>query len=262
MIICWAGLAATLSLALYYRNQSIHFEQKWHEAMAGIPVQQPSNREDTPKDWSREMRTSQQQVAPQSPLRTESREGAKGSPPPAVGAGIIRRDPENRARTRPRGEDWMTALQTNDPVRYEALQKRRQEAKVRAETAYAEATNYFMFRDTHNMTEADMEEYIRMLTLLEETRALTQQMQNGLPPEDRRPTMSAVRSNMVALTPLLNNERDQEFFDLAVTMGHSAADAESMVTYINQINSNTSLRVIFPDMPRRGPPDGFPGPRP
>ena len=156
----------------------------------------------------------------------------------------------------------MSAFQTNDPVRYEAFQKRRQEAKERAESAYSQATNYFMFRDTQNMTDADMETYIRMLTLLEETRAMTQQMQSGLPPEERRPTMSAIRSNLVALTPLLNNERDQEIFDLAVTMGHTSADAESMVTYVNQIASNTSLRVIFPDLPRRGPPDGFPGPRP
>jgi len=263
IIVCIVGLAATSGLALYYRNQAISFEQQWQAATALSPAAQPTDGDRANlKERSHEARAIRPESSTLSPSRTESQGRVKDSPPTVTAPGAALPDPGNQAGPRRRGEDWMAAFQTNDPVRYEAFQKRRQEAKERAETAYAQATNYFMFRDTQNMTDADMEEYTRMLTLLEQTRAMTQHMQSGLPPEERRPTMSAIRSNLVALTPLLNNERDQEIFDLAVTMGHTSADAESIVTYVNQISSNTSLRVIFPDLPRRGPPDGFPGPRP
>lgn len=263
IIVCVVALAASTGLALYYRSQAIRFEQQWQAATALSPAAQPTDDDRANfKARSHETRALRPESSPSSPSRTESRGGVKEAPPAGTAPRTAPRDPENRPGSRRRGEDWISALQTNDPVRYEAFQKRRQEAKERAETAYAQATNYFMFRDTKNMSDADMEEYIRMLTLLEETRAMTQHMQAGLPPEERRPTMSAIRSNLVALTPLLNNERDQEIFDLAVTMGHTSADAESMVTYVNQITSNTTLRVIFPDLPRRGPPDGFQGPRP
>jgi hypothetical protein len=66
---------------------------------------------------------------------------------------------------------------------------------------------------------------------------------------------------MVALAPLLANERDREFYDLAVEMGHKQSEAADFVVYVNQIMDNTSLRSIFP-FGMRGPMSGAPRPPP
>jgi len=137
----------------------------------------------------------------------------------------------------------------------------------RASNAWDQTSDYFVNRDTTTMAEQEMAEYQRMVALLDETRLLSLQLQSGLPPDDRWQVMSSVRSNLVALSPLLNNERDREYRDLAVGMGLSAADAASFVDYVNQIASNTSVRTIFPGLGRRGmprgrPPGGPPGPPP
>jgi hypothetical protein len=170
-------------------------------------------------------------------------------------------------RFRRRDLDWIENLRTNDPQRYEEFQRRRQEMQQRASNAWDQTSDYFVNRDTTTMAEQEMAEYQRMVALLDETRLLSLQLQSGLPPDDRWQVMSSVRSNLVALSPLLNNERDREYRDLAVGMGLSAADAASFVDYVNQIASNTSVRTIFPGlgrggMPRGIPPGGPPGPPP
>ena len=101
-----------------------------------------------------------------------------------------------------------------------------------------------------------MEEYSRFVSMLDETRALALQLRAGVPPDQRWQVISAVRSNMTALAPLLNNERDRELFDLATAMGQDAANAAAWVGYVNQITSNTPVRNIFPDMMRGGPWEG------
>ena len=156
---------------------------------------------------------------------------------------------------RRRGADWIENLKTNDPVRYAAIQQRRQVMQQDAQDAWGRSFDYFLGRDTSNMAEQDLEEYGRMMNLLDETRTLALQLQN-VPPEDRREVMSAVRSNIVVLTPLLNNERDRELYDMSLATGQDTAKAASTVGYVNQIISNTSVRSIFPNLPRGGFLDG------
>jgi hypothetical protein len=97
-----------------------------------------------------------------------------------------------------------------------------------------------------------------MVSLLNDTWALTRRMQSGVPPEERRQVMSNMHSNIMVLTPLLNNERDRELYDMAMGLGHSDADAASVVQYVNQIVSNTSVRTLIPGGGRGGfhPPGG------
>lgn len=261
-VVCLTGFAGASALALYYRAQALGFERKWRQLAAVYRASQaapPANRgpvREEEVEWGDEV-----PAGILSPAMSAA--PAVAEPEPAgTQINMPRGGPEDRRGSPRWGGDWLAGVRTNDPARYEAMQKRREKARQQADNAYAGATNYFLYRDTQNMSDSDKEEFLRMLTLLQETRTMIQQMQAGLPPEDRRTAMSTVRSNIVELTPLLNSERDQEMFDLAVSMGHSETEADRMVAYIKQIASNTSLRVIFPDLPHRGRSEGPPAPRP
>ena len=252
--VCLAGLLAGAGIAWHYRNRALDFERKWRQVAALYRAREAADRD--PDNHDAEETGPLPGMDIEIPAQVnEPLPGAgpqEGVTPRPVDVEQGRRDTEGQAGGRRRMEDWIANFRTNDPARYEAMQKRRQEALDRAESAYAGATNYFLYRDTRNMSEAGKEDFLRMLSLMQETRAVIEQMQAGLPPDERRLAISTVRSNLVALTPLLDQERDQEMFDLAISMGHNEAEADRMVAYVKQITSNTSLRVIFPDLPRRG----------
>jgi hypothetical protein len=148
----------------------------------------------------------------------------------------------------------MENLRTSDPQRYEEMQKRRQEMQQRVQDAWTQKTNYFMNRETSAMSDAELEEYTTMITLLEETWKLSQRMRADLSHDERHEVMSALRSNMVVLAPLIDNERNREYYDLATAMGHNEEEASAFVGYVNQITSNTSLRAILPGVMRGGAP--------
>jgi hypothetical protein len=102
------------------------------------------------------------------------------------------------------------------------------------------------------MDREEQDEYFTMMELLTEASFLNQQLQSELPPEVRRQFSQTLRSNVVAVLPLLENERDREYYDVAIAFGHSEEDAATMVSCINQITSNTSLRAILPGLRGRG----------
>lgn len=252
------GLLAVGASALYYRGRTIALERDLCE-LNSIRVSEPAREAVAPAIlWG----TGQTAAAG---VRTEWAPPASAAdrlPPPATVASSEDasspaappvRDPAAFWR---RGEEWMSALKTNDPALYESIQARREEMKDRAKTAFASATNYFLCRDTTRMSDAEAEEFSLLIMLLEETRALSLKARAELSSDERWQTMSAIRSNVVVLAPLLENERDRELYDMAVAMGQNPTTAVQMVDYVNQITSNTSLRAIFPDLPRGRPP-GF-----
>ena len=165
---------------------------------------------------------------------------------PVTGATPDRAETAEQERPRRRGSEWLEELKTSDPERYEAIQKWRQDIQANMQNAWAQKTNYFTNRDTSKMTEAEFEEYSLMVKLMNETWTLGQKMQAGVQPEERYQVMFTIHSNMVALGPLLENERDREFRDLAIGMGQTENQAMEFVGYANQILSNTSVRSIFP----------------
>jgi hypothetical protein len=250
------SLLGTSSLALYYRHQAAYFEREWSAVVKQLGAEPATSAEPILRNASApqmnannaELSQTRRQEPAQQPAEKEKLALASTVTPPPVSS-----DPNPPRR---RGADWLENLRTSDPKRYEEIQQRRQEMQQRAQDAWVQGTNYFMNRDTSKMSDPEMEEYNKMVTLLSQTRELSQQLQSDVPPEVRREIMFNVRSNMTALTPLLNNERNREYYDLAVNMGHSEEDAGTIVEYINQITSNTSLRVILPGIMRgRGPDD-------
>jgi hypothetical protein len=248
-------LLITSSLALYYQHQSAYFQREWNAAVAqlGTITAEPATRtmKSQLKTSAAQTNSNDANLIGTSRWEVEQRPADKDKPTPTPAVTTSQRsaDPQQSRR---RGSDWMENLRTNDPTRYEEVQQRRQEMQKSAENAWSQTTDYFMNRDTSSMGEQDMQEYNQMMTLLGEIWTLRQQLQSDLPRDDRRQVMSTVRSNIVALTPLLDNERNREFYDLAVNMGQSASDAVTFVRYADQITSNTSLRAIFPQGAMRG----------
>jgi hypothetical protein len=258
-------LTLTTSLAVYYRGQARHFEGQWSWAVAqlgkmpAVPAAAPSFHVPTPEPRPKPAAVSNATPAIVQRPAVEAQAEPGAVPAPAfVAAAPPAPDGQRGGR---RGADWLSNLRTNDPQRYEEMQQRRKDFEERVQSAWARSTNYFMSRDTSKMSEPDLQDYSRMISLLDETRTLSDRLQSGVAPEERRQMFAAVRSNMVALTPLLDNERNKEYYDLAVAMGSDEKRAAEFVGYVNQIASNTSVRNIFPALGRGGPggPGGGPG---
>ena len=229
------------SLAFYYRSQAARVQRQYSAALeqldqmaaaarvVPVPAVEPgATRHRLPP-------SPEPQVG-----MTAVPEAVAGVPPPAP-------KPSDRGR-RGSPESWVEAFRTNDPPRYAEFQQRRQEMQQRMQAAWNQSSNYFMSRDTSKMPQAEFEEYNTMTLLLSQAASLNQQLQSGLAPEVRQQVASELRSNIVAVAPLLENERNREYFDAAVAMGQSEQDAATMVAYINQITSNTSMRAILPGM--------------
>lgn len=268
----WVGLGVmvltTSSLALYYRSQAVSFEREYRAALGRadrMAAAAATAETDGARDDRMSRRVSPVKAMDVAPPPVPSRDPAMptleaGKTMPIVAAPPPARAPEGE-RSRRRPSDWMENLRTNDPQRYAEFQQRRQAMQQTMQNAWVQATNYFMSRDTSKMAQAELQEYNTMLTLLSEAGSLNRQLQSGLPPEVRQQVATQLRSNIVAVIPLLDKERNREYFDAAIAMGQSEEDATTLVTYINQITSNTTLRAILPGvrmggMPGGGPPRG------
>ena len=259
-------LAATSSLALHYRSRAIHYQRAYGAAMARLD--RLASEQVVPSPVAPRVEIARQAPAPPRPAGVEirplparppeSQVAEKDATAASASVALPPRPPEpDRMRRRP--ADWMENLRTNDPQRYADFQQRRQEMQQNMQNAWVQTTNYFMNRDTSKMTQPEFDEYSTMVTLLDQTWALNQQLQAGLPADARRQVMTDLRSNVVALAPLLDNERNREYYDMSVAMGQGEDAAATMVSYINQITSNTSLRVILPGV-RMGRMPGGPPP--
>ncbi|MEI6168756.1 MAG: hypothetical protein WCS52_16365 [bacterium] len=229
------------SLAFYYRSQAAHVQRQYSAALDQLDQMAAAARV-VPVPAVEPGATGHR--LPPSP---ESQAGVTAVPEAVAGVLPPAPKPPDRGR-HGSPESWMEAFRTNDPPRYAEFQQRRQEMQQRMQAAWNQSSNYFMSRDTSKMPQAEFEEYNTMTLLLSQAASLNQQLQSGLPPEVRQQVASELRSNIVAVAPLLENERNREYFDAAVAMGQSEQDAATMVAYINQITSNTSMRAILPGM--------------
>jgi len=257
-----AGLVVGSSLALYYRQQAADYEQQWQAAskeLARLAAMPPSAPDAPPEVKTPTIHWNPRANSAPSPSREPEPQTAEKSPTPPANETPPPRPAESNRFGR-RGADWMENLRTNDPQRYAEFQQRRQERQENMQNAWMQATNYFMNRDTSKMTQADAEEYNTMISLLGQAWTLNQQLQAGLPPEERQQVMSDLRSNVTAIVPLLDSERNREYYDMAVAMGQSQDAAVALVNAVNQITSNTSLRTILPGIRVGGGPGGPGGP--
>ena len=255
------ALLATSSLALYYRHQVIELQLQRKQDAAKSP---PGGIASAPAAQERNVRREPRTVHSgdnANIVRSHRRDldgpsaqsdGSLVQPPAgAVPETAVPRAPDAEQPGR-RGTNWLEGLRTSDPARYEEMQLRREALLQQAQDAWTQTSEHLMHRDTSKMSDSEVQEYGTMLKLLDQTKVLSEILQGGLPPEERQPVVSALRSNVVALAPLLENERNREYYDLAVAMGHNTQDASAFVGYVNQIASNTSLRAMLPPGAMRG----------
>lgn len=141
---------------------------------------------------------------------------------------------------------WLEDLQTEDPERYEQIVRRREEMRQRVNDSFARKAAHFLYRDTGNMDEMEFEEYEHMLGLLSDTWRLAEQMQNPeLERSERWEIGREVMANVRELTPMLEAERDREFYELALQLGYDESSAIDFVDYINDMIEVSTFGSIW-----------------
>lgn len=246
----------SLSLAFYYRRQTVHLRSQLAAAIAmvgstpagsdvvppaqefparavtrgTIPAQGRAWGDASPRGKSAVLEQVPSEGAPQADPVDDAPPDSVEEPAPMV-------PPEAREETRVRRLEEVMV---------------KQQAQQQIEEAWNRTTNYFESRKTQGMTQEQLAEYNRMMTLLNETWMLKQSSKGRTRAGDRRDAAYAVESNLTVLAVMLENERTQEYRQLALAMGKSEQEATEFAGYINQIASNTSLRAIFPDISGRG----------
>ncbi len=154
---------------------------------------------------------------------------------------------EERRPWRDRGA-WLEQIKESDPKRYEEIQERRKEARENMQRSIAEQADYYLGRDTSTMEEDEFEEYEEMLILLDETWRMAELMQSDLPWEERRPIRRTMRDNMEQLAPLMDTERDNEFYQIGLDFGYTTSEAAEFTEYLNGVIEVTSMRSLYEGM--------------
>ncbi|MBU0678295.1 MAG: hypothetical protein KJ626_09250 [Verrucomicrobia bacterium] len=151
--------------------------------------------------------------------------------------------------------DWLDRIKEEDPERYQEILKQREESRQRMREGFAKKAAHFLDRDKSSMSEDEAAEYQHMLTLLDRTWSLAEQLRGDIPREDRRPLMHEMRDNIVELTPMLDAQRDREFYEIGLDFGYAEDEAVQFVEYLNGIVDVTSMRSFFENMHRGPPPE-------
>lgn len=247
-------LAATSSLAIYYRTELVRLKREGKQA-----EHQPASTGESPGKVVTKNTVEGRAPEAVKPAARPAPEATPATPSAAEAAATEPQSADSRRaaaeamdRARRVGTAWLETMRSNNPAWFDAFQQRRREMQERAETAWVNTMDYFSSRDTTYMSEKDFDEYNQMMTVIEQTRDLATRLQAELPHEERHEVMRSVWSNMFVLSPMLEREKDRELYDMARAMGHNSSEAASMVTYVNQIASNTSMNAIFPGPSPRG----------
>ncbi|HMP74434.1 MAG TPA: hypothetical protein PKE55_14345 [Kiritimatiellia bacterium] len=151
-------------------------------------------------------------------------------------------EPRQPREPRPSWEDQLQSIRENDPERYAEIIARREEARREVNDAFARKAAHFLNRDTSLMTDQDAEDYNLMLELLHETWVLADRMREVSSIDEGRELRRELMERTSLLRPLLREQRDREFNDLARQLGYDDQGAREFVAYINEMLDITSLR--------------------
>ena len=162
----------------------------------------------------------------------------------------------------PERRSWMEDLQANDPERYKEIMERREQARQAARYDIAKKAAHFLQRPPGNLSDEEETQYAYMMELLTDSLKLTEQLDAGLPGEDRREISRSLRENMRELSPLLEAERGKEFYQVGKDLGYSDTDAEAFSAYLTEVVDLTSVSSIFRNAMRGGGGWGGGGPPP
>ncbi len=252
----WAIMGVILGVALvalasaaHYRGTAASLREAYREARIELdaleeelevlhrvaPARDRAARSGRPvsvsADWESPESAGEVEVAPRPDERVEAAQ------PLSTPEGTEDTEPQDRRR-------WLERLAETDPERYAEIQERREAARHRVRESFAQKTAHFLYRDRDTLTDDERREYDYMLSLLGETWMLVEQLQDGDVP-DRREARRELRQNMRTLRPMLERERDREFFDMAVQLGYDEQGANEFVDYVNEMIDITSFGSLW-----------------
>lgn len=142
-------------------------------------------------------------------------------------------------------QSWLENLRTSDPENYQQLMERREAARQAARYEIAKRAARYIHRDENLLTREEIEQRERMLALLQQSLELTEQWRVDMPEEERREISRTMRRNMRELSPLLETERDREFFLIGKEIGYTDDDAAAFALYMRDVVEMTSVRSIY-----------------
>lgn len=154
------------------------------------------------------------------------------------------------AATRPPRRSPLDDLRESDPERYREIVERREQMRERAEHAFGRKAFFLLNQDLSELSEEELEEHSRMVSLLHEIWETAAQQQQDMPRDERIQSWRVMRENARELEPLLLNARDREFTTLARELGYSEEEATGFVDYLNEVIETTSIMGGL--MPMRG----------
>ncbi|MCP5487619.1 MAG: hypothetical protein H7A43_03135 [Verrucomicrobia bacterium] len=249
-------IGATTGLALHYRQVAIGLEQdlaelrQVREAPAIIspspkaagPAPVVSGETVNPAAGSNQweaLKEENRKLAETLRARDEQLAWLRQASTPALTNQLDRRDRGN----------WLEDLKQSDPERYEEIVQAREAARQRVEDAFARKAAHFLNRDLSGWSDEEIAAYNGMLSLLDQTWQLADRMRaDDLPREERQDLRRALMGNLRELTPWLEQERDHEFYQIAVQIGYSEAAASLFVDYLNNLIDVTSMGSIWRGM--------------
>jgi hypothetical protein len=267
LIICLSCIAA----ALGYRRQAIHYRNQLAETSKRTePGVQKSPAQHTPlftlppaePGPKREKNDAETLVLKNRIRELETTLTNRPSP-------FDRRSPRgpstNRtedAASRPRRgpQAWLDNLKETDPNHYEEFVSRREESRLKVQTAFSEKASHLLSRDLETMADEERATYTLMAQLLNDTWQKTEQLRTDLPWDQRHEVMRSVRTNMVMLEPLLLQERDKEWVNFGRELGYDDPGAVELANYLNRIIELTSMQDVYREM-RSGTFGNMPGRR-
>lgn len=175
----------------------------------------------------------------------------------ALRQGGLSNRPPGFPRGGPDGSSWLEDMKKNEPERYAEFMKRREEAREQTQRAFAEKAAHFLERDVSKLSAEQQESHKALLTLLDQTWKLSEQLRGELPTEQRQEVMTTLRENMHNLGPLLETERQNEFFLAGRQAGLSENQSLQLASDLQKTVEATSMRSLFDGM--RGGRGGGPG---
>lgn len=242
-------------LAVYYKIRATQYQNQYMDAM--LRMEGETNRERAPAEANNATTSFQE---PERQYVANEIEVDMAARVRELEEALARRDrdmadPQDRITPQEPAEeeqaprerrDWLGDLRENDPERYDAIMQRRDEARQRMRESFARKAAHFLNRDTEAMEEQERVEYEFMLGLLGETWELSDQLQQeGLSREERGELRGALARNIHDLRPMLEAERDREFFDLGRQLGYDEAGATQFVDYIHEMLDITSFSGMW-----------------
>jgi hypothetical protein len=149
--------------------------------------------------------------------------------------------PATNASWRARMEERLAQLKRDDPARFEALAKQREEFTKRIQTQADERVDYLKKVDTSAMTEEQRANHEKLLQAITQAQKLLTQMET-LSPEEAGDARRQLFEAAGSLPELCQQERRYLLEQTGQALGYQAgAESAQFADYIQQIYDQTSL---------------------